>query len=96
MKLIVKNPFIDKLDHVTVYEPGHVLEVKDKKRATDLVNRGLCEVYKETETKTETETETETGTETGTETETGTGTETGTETETKTAKGKNSTSKSKK
>lgn len=95
MKLKVKNTFRDKLDHVTVYEPGHILDVNDKERATDLVNRGLCEVYKETETETGTETgtETETGAGTETETETGTETETETETETKTAKGKKSKSK---
>ena len=46
MKLIVKNTFRDKTDHVTVYEPGSILEVKDKERASDLVKRGLCAEYK--------------------------------------------------
>ena len=46
MKLIVKNLFRDKTDHVTVYEPETILEVKDKERAADLVKRGLCAEYK--------------------------------------------------
>ena len=46
MKLIVKNVFRDKADHVTVYEPGTILDVKDKERAADLVKRGLCAEYK--------------------------------------------------
>ena len=46
MKLIVKNTFRDKTDHVTVYEPETILEVKDKERAADLVKRGLCAEYK--------------------------------------------------
>ena len=46
MTLIVKNVFRDKTDHVTVYEPGTILEVKDKERAADLVKRGLCTEYK--------------------------------------------------
>ena len=46
MKLIVKNAFRDKEDHVTVYEPGTILEVKDNERAADLVKRGLCAEYK--------------------------------------------------
>ena len=46
MKLIVKNTFRDKTDHVTVYEPGTILEVNDKERAADLVKRGLCAEYK--------------------------------------------------
>ena len=46
MKLIVKNVFRDKTDHVTVYEPETILEVKDKERAADLVKRGLCAEYK--------------------------------------------------
>ena len=46
MKLIVKNTFRDKTDHVTVYEQGTILEVKDKERAGDLVKRGLCAEYK--------------------------------------------------
>lgn len=46
MKLIVKNTFRDKTDHVTVYEPETILEVKDKERATDLVKRSLCAEYK--------------------------------------------------
>lgn len=46
MKLIVKNTFRDKTDHVTVYEPETILEVKDKERAADLVKRGLCAEFK--------------------------------------------------
>lgn len=46
MKLIVKDTFRDKTDHVTVYEPGDILEVKDKERAADLMKRGLCAEYK--------------------------------------------------
>ena len=46
MKLSVKNVFRDKTDHVTVYEPETILEVKDKERAADLVKRGLCAEYK--------------------------------------------------
>ena len=46
MKLIVKNTFRDKTDHVTVYEPGTILEVKDNERANDLVKRKLCAEYK--------------------------------------------------
>lgn len=46
MKLTVKNKFRDKTDHVTVYEPETILEVKDKERAADLVKRGLCAEYK--------------------------------------------------
>ena len=46
MKLIVKNVFRDKTDHVTVYEPETILEVKDKERGADLVKRGLCAEYK--------------------------------------------------
>ena len=46
MKLIVKNVFRDKTDHVTVYEAETILDVKDKERAADLVKRGLCAEYK--------------------------------------------------
>lgn len=46
MKLTVKKTFRDKTDHVTVYEPGTILDVKDKERAADLVKRGLCAEYK--------------------------------------------------
>lgn len=45
MKLIVKNVFRDKEDHVTVYEPGTILEVNNSERASDLIKRGLCEKY---------------------------------------------------
>ena len=45
MRLIVKNTFRDKEDHVTVYEPGTILDVNDVKRAADLVKRGLCAEY---------------------------------------------------
>lgn len=46
MKLTVKKTFRDKTDHVTVYEPGTILDVKDKERAANLVERGLCAEYK--------------------------------------------------
>lgn len=46
MKLIVKNTFRDKIDHVTVYHPGSVIEIKDPARAQDLIKRGLCEESK--------------------------------------------------
>lgn len=46
MRLIVKQTFRDKTDHVTVYHPGSVVEVKDPARAQDLIERGLCEEYK--------------------------------------------------
>lgn len=46
MRLIVKQTFRDKTDHVTVYHPGSVVEVKDPARAQDLIERGLCEDYK--------------------------------------------------
>ena len=46
MKLIVKNAFRDKTDHVTVYDPDTILDVKDKERAADLIERGLCAEYK--------------------------------------------------
>ncbi|MCR4699756.1 MAG: hypothetical protein K5757_02210 [Bacteroidaceae bacterium] len=46
MKLIVMTEFRDKVDHVTVYGPDTVLEVKDKERAADLIERGLCAEYK--------------------------------------------------
>lgn len=46
MRLIVKNIFRDKIDGVTVYQPGTILDVKDKERAADLVKRELCAEYK--------------------------------------------------
>lgn len=46
MKLIVKNKFRDKNDHVTEYPKDTILDVKDEERAADLVNRGLCAEYK--------------------------------------------------
>lgn len=45
MKLTVRKTFRDKTDHVTLYEPGTILDVKDKERASDLIKRGLCAVY---------------------------------------------------
>ena len=45
MKLTVKKIFRDKVDHVTVYAEGTILEVNDKERAKDLVERGLCAKY---------------------------------------------------
>ena len=46
MKLKVTNTFRDKDDHVTVYEPDTILEVKDKERAQSLIERGLCKEFK--------------------------------------------------
>lgn len=46
MRLIVKQTFRDKVDHVTLYKDGTILEVKDAERAADLVERGLCAEYK--------------------------------------------------
>ncbi|MBR4709520.1 MAG: hypothetical protein IKP30_05370 [Bacteroidaceae bacterium] len=46
MKLKVKTRFRDKTDHVTVYEPGTILEVKHQERAADLIKRGLCAEFK--------------------------------------------------
>lgn len=43
MKLIVKNTFRDKNDHVTVYQPGTMLEIAEEARVANLVERGLCE-----------------------------------------------------
>lgn len=46
MKLKVINAFCDKIDHVTVYESGTILEVKDVERAQDLITRELCKEFK--------------------------------------------------
>lgn len=46
MKLKVINAFCDKIDHVTVYEPGTILEVKDVERTQDLITRELCKEFK--------------------------------------------------
>ena len=46
MKLIVKNKFRDKYDHVTEYPKDTILDVQDEERAADLVKRGLCSEYK--------------------------------------------------
>lgn len=46
MKLKVINAFRDKDDHVTVYDPDTILEVKDKDRAQELIDRGLCKEFK--------------------------------------------------
>ena len=46
MKLKVINAFCDKIDHVTVYEPGTILDVKDVDRAQDLITRELCKESK--------------------------------------------------
>ena len=46
MKLKVINAFRDKDDHVTVYDPDTILEVKDKDRAQSLIDRGLCKEFK--------------------------------------------------
>lgn len=46
MKLKVTSAFRDKDDHVTVYDPDTILEVKDKDRAKSLIERGLCKEFK--------------------------------------------------
>ncbi|WP_315547223.1 hypothetical protein [Prevotella koreensis] len=46
MKLKVISAFRDKDDHVTVYDPDTILEVKDKDRAQSLIDRGLCKEFK--------------------------------------------------
>lgn len=46
MKLKVISVFRDKDDHVTVYDPDTILEVKDKDRAQSLIDRGLCKEFK--------------------------------------------------
>ena len=46
MKLKVINAFCDKIDHVTVYEPETILDVKDVDRAQDLITRELCKEFK--------------------------------------------------
>ena len=46
MKLKVINAFCDKIDHVTIYESGTILEVNDVERAQDLITRELCKEFK--------------------------------------------------
>ena len=46
MKLKVTSAFRDRDDHVTVYGPDTILEVKDKDRAQSLIDRGLCKEFK--------------------------------------------------
>ena len=46
MKLKVTSAFRDRDDHVTVYAPDTILEVKDKDRAQSLIDRGLCKEFK--------------------------------------------------
>ena len=46
MKLKVTSVFCDRDDHVTVYDPDTILEVKDKDRAQSLIDRGLCKEFK--------------------------------------------------
>lgn len=46
MKLKVTSAFRDRDDHVTVYDPDTILEVKDKDRAQSLIGRGLCKEFK--------------------------------------------------
>lgn len=48
MKLIVKNTFRDKNDHVTVYQPGAIVEIAEEERAADLIRRGLAEKVEKT------------------------------------------------
>lgn len=45
MKVKVLKLFRDKNDHVTLYEPGMILEVKDEARANDLIERGLVKKF---------------------------------------------------
>lgn len=45
MKLKVTSAFRDRDDHVTVYDPDIILEVKDKDRAQSLIDRGLCKEF---------------------------------------------------
>ena len=46
MKLKVISAFRDRDDHITVYDPDTILEVKDKERAQSLIDRGLCKEFK--------------------------------------------------
>lgn len=46
MRLKVISAFRDKDDHVTVYDPDTILEVKDKDRAQSLIDRNLCKEFK--------------------------------------------------
>lgn len=46
MKLKVTSAFRDRDDHVTVYDPDTILEVKDKDRAQSLIDRSLCKEFK--------------------------------------------------
>ena len=46
MKLKVTSALRDRDDHVTVYDPDTILEVKDKDRAQSLIDRGLCKEFK--------------------------------------------------
>ncbi|RRC97468.1 hypothetical protein [Prevotella sp. OH937_COT-195] len=46
MKLKVTSTFRDKDDHVTVYNPDTILEVRDKDRGRSLIDRGLCKEFK--------------------------------------------------
>lgn len=46
MKLKVISVFRDRDDHVTVYDPDTILEVKDQERAQSLIDRGLCKAFK--------------------------------------------------
>jgi len=42
MKVEVITTFIDKIDHVTEYKVGQVLDLADSSRCEDLINRGLA------------------------------------------------------
>lgn len=46
MKLKVTSAFRDRDDHITVYDPDTILEVKDKERAQSLIDRDLCKEFK--------------------------------------------------
>ena len=47
MKLLVKEPFRDAVDHVTIHQPGEILDIDDGARINDMKKRGLCEDYKD-------------------------------------------------
>lgn len=46
MKIIVKEEFTDKFDHVTRYKVGEELNF-DEERCQDLISRGLAELAEE-------------------------------------------------
>lgn len=46
MKVKVIKKFRDKIDHVTEYAKGTILEVQDEERAKSLIDRGLTKEFK--------------------------------------------------